>query len=155
MSRRKQATLALILGYGTLLIFTAEPSSSSSSRHLTPPWAEVPVSYVPDTWLTGPRELPEGHYVCPDKYCRFPVGPVASGQGYSRNTLINHMGSHGELSGIHRLMVTVRERVIKLRQTLRRIKSGEDDFLQREWSDFFLDLEEIKAWELSCRHMRP
>lgn len=146
----------------------AEPSSSSPSRRASPPWAEVPVSYVPNNWPTGPRELPEGHYICPFEGCKTPVGPTELGQGYSRATLGAHLFSHGGFDGLHSLRRDIRWRVVFLRQALRHEKddeesesyhssdeSDEDDLLQRQTSAIVLDLEEIRAWELSYRHMRP
>lgn len=148
--------------------FAAEPGSSSPNRHPTPPWAEVPVSYVPANRPTGPRELPDGHYVCPDMYCKFPVGLTASGQGYNRDTLMIHMLSHGEFRGVRELWGIVRYRVRQLRHALGRTESNEDDefhhsseeldedgYLRLLTVAFIRDLDEIKAWELSCRHMRP
>jgi hypothetical protein len=78
------------------------------------------------------------------------------------------MPSHGGLDGLRSLRREIRWRVKFLRQALRQ-KEDDDDYhfqinsderdenllLQWQARAIIYDLEEIKAWEVSCRHMRP
>lgn len=142
-----------------------ELGRNSPGSRLDDPWADPPVSYVPASWPTGPRELPPGRYTCPYKGCKHPVGPKESDEGYSRTTLRAHVARHSDYDSaypsIYGLRRTVRERVRALRCALRRHPGDEADFveydrhepdtLQRETDELILDLEEIRDWEESSR----
>lgn len=85
-------------------------------------WKDVPASYVPRHWPTGPRKLGPGRYICPFEGCKHPVGPTESGEGYSRTTLGPHIRTHDNYSwgGRFGLRSTMRTRVMALRNPQRR-----------------------------------
>lgn len=92
--------------------------NSGESRHRDH-WVDPPVSYVPSSWPTGPRNLPPDHYVCPYKGCKHPVGPNDSDEGYNRETLGLHIQSHsGEGSSFGSLRRTVQMRFEAARDAL-------------------------------------
>lgn len=144
-----------------------ELGRNSPGSRLDDTWADPPVSYVPASWPTGPRELAPGRYTCPYKGCEHPVGPRASDEGYSRTTLAAHVATHSDYDStyksIYGLRWRVRERVRELRCALRRDPGdeaedylldydyNEPDRLQQETDELILDLEEIREWEDSGR----
>lgn len=126
------------------------------------------MTYVPAHWPTGPRELRPGRFVCPFEGCKNPVGITVAGQGYMRTALIDHIPTHGGLDGVHSLRRGLRLRVKFLRLALRqpdddhdyhfllnRNRRGENLTLHQHAEAIICDLEQIGAWESSCRHLQP
>lgn len=140
--------------------------NSGESRHRDH-WVNPPVSYVPSSWPTGPRNLPPNHYVCPYKGCEHPLGPKDSDEGYNRETLGLHIQSHpvkNSVFGPLHLKWTVRARLEAMRRALHPNPDDiteDDDELgydshdpkgsQRETDQLIQDLEEIRYWEWYIR----
>lgn len=135
--------------------------NSGESRHRDH-WVDPPVSYVPSSWPTGPRNLPPNHYVCPYKGCKHPVGPKDSDEGYNRETLGLHIQSHS-VEGSSDLRSTVHARLEAVRDALHpnpdEMSQDDDEFAdygspkgsQRETDDLIQDLEKLKYWEWYTR----